>query len=67
MIGALCTIFYFYGLNVGNSKCEIKNFKQQIFVTEQTKKQERILNDKVYKTSTDDIRRILHDEYTITE
>ena len=67
LIGALCTVFYFYGLNVGKSKCEIKNYTEQINISNQNDKQKRILNDTVYKTGVRDIRRILHDKYTIGE
>ena len=62
LIGALCTVFYFYG-----SKCEIKNYTEQINISNQNDKQKRILNDTVYKTGVRDIRRILHDKYTIGE
>ena len=67
LIGALCTVFYLYGLNVGKSKCEIKNYTEQINISNQNDKQKRILNDTVYKTGVRDIRRILHDKYTIGE
>lgn len=64
---ALCTVFYFYGMNVGKSKCEIKNVQQQINQVKTNKQQERIINEKVYKTGVGDIRRILHNEYTIKQ
>lgn len=64
---ALCAVFYFYGMNVGKSKCEIKNVQQQINQVKTNKQQERIINEKVYKTGVDDIRRILHNEYTIKQ
>ena len=67
LFGALCTVFYFYGLNVGKSKCETKNIQQQINQIKTTKQQERIINEKVYKTGVGDIRRILHNEYTIKQ
>ena len=67
LFGALCTVFYFYGLNVGKSKCEIKNIQQQINTVQETKQKERIINEKVYKTGVGDIRRILHNEYTIKQ
>ena len=67
LFGALCSVFYFYGLNVGKSKCEIKNIKQQINTVQETKQKERIINEKVYKTGVGDIRRILHNEYTIKQ
>ncbi len=58
---------YFYGTKIGNSKCEILNFQNQIKTTEQIQQNERILNDTVYKTGVRDIRRILRDKYTIAE
>ena len=66
-IGALCTVFYFYGQSVGNSKCKIQTFQEQIKETEKNNKQQRIINDKVYKTGVADIRGILRDKYTIAE
>ena len=66
----ICTIIigaYFFGMHVGNSKCKIKNFQNQINLIREDRKQERIINDKVYKTGVDDIRRILHDKYTIAK
>ena len=58
---------YFYGKTIGVSKCEIKNFQNQIETTNQNQTKERIINDTVYKTGLGDIRRILHDKYTIAE
>ena len=66
-IGAMCTVFYFYGLNVGNSKCRLENFQEQMNTTKNNQIQERRLNETVYKTGLGDIRRILRDKYTITE
>lgn len=65
--GAVCAVFYFYGQSVGNSKCKIQNFQEQIKETENNNKQQRIINDTVYKTGVGDIRSILHDKYTIAE
>ena len=58
---------YFYGRTVGISKCEIHNFQNQIETVEQNQIKQRIINDTVYKTGLGDIRRILHDKYTIAE
>lgn len=58
---------FFYGKNVGISKCEIQQFQNQINTINQIKHRERILNDTVYKTGVHDIRRILYDKYTIAE
>lgn len=58
---------FFYGKNVGISKCEIQNLQNQINTTEQSQQNERNINDTVYKTGVRDIRRILYDKYTIAE
>lgn len=66
----ICAIVYgafFYGKNVGASKCEIQKLHNQIYVIDQNKTKERNINDMVYKTGVRDIRRILHDKYTIAE
>ena len=66
----ICAIIigaYFYGKNIGISQCEIQNFQNQINTAEQNKTKERIVNDRVYKTGTDDIRVILRNKYTIAE
>ena len=70
LIGLVCAIIcgaYFYGQSVGNSKCKIQNFQNQINLIKQDNQQQRVINDKVYKTGVGDIRRILHDKYTIAE
>ena len=70
LIIALCVIVcgaFFYGKSAGVSKCEIQNFQNQINITEQNNSKERNINDTVYKTGVRDIRRILHDKYTIAE
>ena len=70
LIGFVCAIVcgaYFYGQSVGNSRCKIQNFQNQINLIKQDNTKQRIINDKVYKTGADDIRRILHDKYTIAE
>ena len=67
LIGALCTTFYFYGVGIGRYKCEIQNVQHQINTINKVKQQDRVINEKVYKTGVSDIRRILHDKYTISE
>ena len=70
LIILICAIIfgvYFYGKSIGISKCENQNLQNQIITTEQNKKDERIINDTVYKTGLGDIRRILRDKYTIAE
>ncbi len=70
LIMLMCAITvgaYFYGLSVGNSKCEIGHFQNQINTNNQNKTNERIVNDTVYKTGVADIRRILRDKYTIAD
>lgn len=70
LIILVCVIIlgaFFYGRDVGRSKCEIQNFQNQIKTTEKIQQTERILNDAVYKTGVADIRRILRDKYTIAE
>jgi len=58
---------FFYGRNVGVAKCEKQNLQNQINITKQKQMNERIINDKVFKTGVADIRRILRDKYTIAE
>ena len=58
---------FFYGKHVGVSKCEIQKLQNQINTTEQNQVNERILNDKVFKTGVADIRHILRDKYSIAE
>ncbi len=67
LIGAFCTVFYFYGINVGKSKCEKQHYQEQIILTNKNTQQQRNLDETVYKTGTVDIRRILRDKYTIKE
>ena len=56
---------FFYGKSVGFSKCEIRNFQNEINIIEQNKTNERVINDTVYKTGVRDIRRILRNKYSI--
>jgi len=67
LICAIVCGAFFYGKNVGTSECEMKKLHNQIDTTEQYQIKERNINDKVYKTGLRDIRRILHDKYTIAE
>lgn len=68
---ALLCIVYFYGVNIGKSKCEINNYEKQIDVVQKDNNQniqtKRIVNDQVYKTGLYDIRCILRDKYSIKE
>lgn len=70
-IGALFCVVYFYGVNIGKSKCEINNFQKQIGTVQENTNQniqtKRIINDQVYKTGVYDIRCILRDKYSIKE
>ena len=66
-IGAICAVFYFYGQSVGVSKCKIQNLQEQIKETDKNDKQQKVINEKVYKTGVADIRGILRDKYTIAE
>lgn len=67
LICAIITGAYFYGKNVGVSQCEKQYSQNQINITEQQKNKEGLINETVYKTGVNDIRRILHDKYTIAE
>ena len=70
LIMLICIIFFgafFYGKNVGVSKCEKQYLQNQINITEQQNTNERLINETVYKTGVADIRRILRDKYSITE
>ena len=67
LFGLVVCVVYFYGEHVGYSKCKIQNYQNEINLIEQNTKSKRIINDKVYKTGVRDIRRILHDKYTIKE
>ncbi len=70
IIGLICAIIvgaYFYGRGIGNAKCQIKNLEQTQQTQIQIIKNKGVINDKVFKTGADDIRRILHDKYSIAE
>ena len=66
----ICTMIfgaYFYGAHVGSARCKIQNFQNQMNVIKENKKQERLINEKVYKTGVGDIRDVLFNKYTIAE
>ena len=67
LIGTLCAVFYFYGMNVGQSKCQIQNIQSEIQTNQKIQQNKRIIHDTVYKTGVRDIRSILHNKYTIKE
>ena len=70
LIISICALVigtFFYGKNIGASKCEMQNLQKQINTNEQYETKERIINDTVYKTGVGDIRRVLRDKYTIAE
>jgi len=66
VVVCVCGAFIF-GAKTANAKCRMQvaqELKQQL---EQNIKNNRILNDKIYKTGLSDIRRILQSEYSIAE
>lgn len=67
LIGALVTGAYFYGVNIGRTKCETKYLQNNLQETQQTQQNKKVIHDTVYKTGVADIRRILFDRYTIAE
>ena len=58
---------YFYGVNITKVKCSENNLIQNQKQQESVLQNKRIIHERVYKTSLSDIRRILHNEYTIAE
>ena len=62
---------YLYGVNITNAKCRMRVAQETLQKIENQQKQilqnKRVLHDKVYKTGTVDIRRILQSKYTIAE
>ena len=58
---------YFYGVNITNAKCDKKYLQNNLQNIQQIQQNQRVIHDKVYKTGVADIRRILHNEYTIAE
>ena len=70
LIIAICVTVvgaYFFGINIGNAKCQLKLSRQIQQTQTQDIRNKRVINDKVYKTGVSDIRRILFDKYTIAE
>ena len=67
LVGAVIFLSYFVGGYVANIKCNARiartNSEQIIINT----KIEEETNDAVFHTSVGDIRRILHEKYTIAE
>ena len=70
-MGAIVIGAYFYGANISDAKCKMRVAQQNLENSEQNHIQyiqnKRIINDKVYKIGVTDLRRILHDKYTIAE
>jgi len=62
---------YFYGANLATEKCRARNFENALTEQKQQDQQfnqeQRMINETVYKTGVGDIRRILHDKYTIAQ
>ncbi len=67
LIGVAIFFAYLIGVYVGNMKCDVRianaNANEMIFNT----KQMGNINETVFHTSVGDIRRILHEKYTIAE
>lgn len=55
------------GGKIANAKCQMRIAQTSKTQVEQSLYNNRILNDKVYKTGVADIRRILQSEYSIAE
>lgn len=58
---------FFYGKNIEHTKCQMQHAVEQNQNQNQIFQNKRVIHDSVYKTSVGDIRRILHDKYTIKE
>lgn len=62
---------YFYGANVADAKCRAKIAQENLEQIQHVRKQniinKRTTHEIVYKTGMGDIRRILHDKYSIAE
>lgn len=52
---------------IADAKCRMKIAQESKIQIEQSLQNNRILDDKVYKTGVSDIRRILQSEYSIAE
>jgi len=55
------------GGKIADAKCRMKIAQESKAQIEQSLQNNRILDDKVYKTGVADIRRILQSEYSIAE
>ena len=70
-LGTVICGAYFYGANVADAKCRAtiaqENLKQIQNVQQQNMINKRNTHEIVYKTGVGDIRRILHDKYSIAE
>jgi len=66
-MGAIVIGAYFYGANISDSKCRAKQMQNNLNEIQTIEQHKKEIHDKVYKTGTDDIRRILHDKYTIAD
>lgn len=55
------------GGKIANAKCQMRIAQTSKTQVEQSLYNNRILNDKVYKTGVADIRRILQSEYSIAD
>lgn len=66
-IGALIMGAYFYGANIADAKCQMRQISQDKQNQTQIIQNQRIIHDKVYKMGNVDIRRVLRDKYTIAE
>jgi hypothetical protein len=58
---------YFYGRNIENAKCKSQYLQNNLIFNQQHQEKQKVIHDKVYKTGVADIRRILHDKYTIAD
>jgi len=66
-LGALILGAFFYGKNIEQEKCRVRNLQLSKQHQEKIILKQREIHDTVYKTSLGDIRRILCDKYTIAE
>ena len=71
LISVIVVGSYFYGSNVADAKCKMRVAQESVKIAENSRIQDitnkRIINENVYKTGVGDLRRILHDKYTIAE
>ena len=66
-VGCLIVGAYMFGLQIARRKCEINVAHNQTNAVVKTISIQRITDEKVYNTGVADIRRVLHDKYTIAE